>query len=145
MNFVLTQKLKDYGFNERAMSEADFYTICESENIKVIETDAPTSFYFSVEGNHFIIIKKSLKGLRKTFSMFHELAHYFLHGGDHLSRAYFYGMLKSKNEFEADALAVIALLPRKSLKSFDFLEEHPNRFARKLYQDRQKLEFLYGV
>ncbi len=48
-------------------------------------------------------------------------------------------------EFEADALATIALVPKLALDSYDFLEEHPNRYARQLFKNRQKLEFLYGV
>ena len=77
--------------------------------------------------------------------MFHELSHHFLHGGRDKTQAYFLGLLETKNEFEADALAVIALIPLSALKSFDFLEENPNRYAKKIYKDRQKVYFLYGV
>ncbi len=144
MNLSL-EKLEKYGFNHRILTEDDFYRICESEAIKVLELDAPTSFYFCASGQFFIVLQKKLKGLRKTFAMFHELSHHFLHGGRTIESAFFFGMLESKNEFEADALALIALLPIFQLKNFDFLDEHPNRFARKLYKDRQQLNFLYGI
>jgi hypothetical protein len=45
---------------------------------------------------------------------------------------------------EADAIATIALVPKHGLSSYDFLEEHPNKFARKVFEDRKKVEFLYG-
>lgn len=145
LNIKTLTLLEKHGFNQRSMTESDFYSICEIKNINVFEHDCPTSFYFSIENRHFIVIKKSLKGLQKTFSMFHELAHYFLHGGKDFSVAYFYGLSRSKNELEADAFALLALLPKNSLNDFDFLENHPNRYARKLFNDRKNLYFTYGV
>lgn len=139
------KKLAKYGFNRRELPEEDLLKICESEEITVLFLDVPTSFYFSVEGKCFIVLKKSLRGLRRAFALAHELAHHFLHGGQDSANAFFEGLLESKNEFEADALALIALIPLHSLNDFDFLENHPNRYARKLYRERQKVHFLYGV
>ncbi len=144
MKFSL-EKLSVYGFNKRFLTEHDFYRICESENITVLEMDVSTSFYMSVSGEAFIILKKKLKGLRRAFAMFHELSHHFLHGAKNATNAFYLGLLQNKAEFEADTLATIALVPRFALAPYDFLEEHPNRYARKLFRNRQKLEFLYGV
>lgn len=99
----------------------------------------------SVGGKSFIVLSKKLKGLKKTFVMFHELAHYFLHGARDTASAFYFNLLDDKNEFEADALALVALIPVSSLNSFQFLEDHPNRYARKLYKDRQRLKFLYEI
>lgn len=139
------KKLSRYGFNRRILTEADFYRICEMLRITVLEMDVSRSFYMSVGGKSFIVLAEKLKGLKKTFVMFHELAHHFLHGARDRASAFYFNLLDDKNEFEADALALIALIPVSSLRSFDFLEEHPNRYARKLYKDRQRLYFLYGV
>lgn len=144
MKFSL-KKISHYGFNLRPLTEKDFYEICELENITVLEEDVFTSFYMSVNGRNFIVLKKRLKGLRKIFSMFHELAHHFLHGGKEATNAFYFGMLESKQEIEADAIATIALVPRFMLASYDFLEEHPNRYARQIFRNRQKLEFLYNI
>lgn len=144
MNLSLT-KFNKYGFNEKPQTEADFYRICEIEKIIILEKDVTTSFYMNVSGKSFIVLKKRLKGLRRLFAMFHELAHHFLHGSRHAASAFYFGLLESKAEFEADALATIALVPRPMLRTFDFLDEHPNRYAKKLFRDRQKLYFLYGV
>lgn len=144
MKFSLT-KLEKYGFNKRALTETDFYAICETEGVTVFEMDVPASFYFSILGEHFIVIKKRLRGLRKVFVMFHELSHYFLHGGKVAEKAFFFGLLESKAEIEAEAMATVALVPRYMLNSYDFLEDHPNRYARQLFKNRQKLEFLYDV
>ena len=139
------KKVSKYGFNRRVLSEDDLLRICEAEKITVLYLDVPTSFYFSFKNKYFIVLKKSLKGLRRTFALAHEMAHHFLHGGKDTANAFFFGLLESKNEFEADAMATIALVPRYMLNSYDFLEEHPNRYARQLFKNRQKLEFLYGI
>lgn len=139
------EKLAAYGFNEKFLTEADLLVICERENVTVLTLDVPTSFYLALENGFFIVLKKSLKGLQREFALAHELAHHLLHGGNNADRAFFYGLLESKNEIEADALATIALVPKHALESFGFLEEHPNHFARRLFKNRQKLNFLYGV
>lgn len=143
---ILLNILKRYGFNIRALTEEDFYAICESEGIHVIETDVVTSFYMPVLGEPTIVLKKGLKGLKRLFVMFHELAHHFAHGGKDANNAFFFDMTISKKEFEADAIATIAILPLSSLENYDFLDEHPrSRFAKQLYKDRQKLWFLHGI
>lgn len=144
MNLSL-EKLKPFGFNERELTETDFFEICERERIEVLELDIDNSFIMSAKGKSVIVISRKLKGLKRRFAMFHELAHYFLHGGRSLESAFFLGLLDTKNETEADAVATIAIVPRRSLECFSFLENHNNRYARKLFDDRQKIEFLYDV
>lgn len=139
------EKLSQFGFNEKFLTEHDFYEICEQENITVLEMEVSTSFYMSVSGKSFIVLKKKLKGLRKTFTMFHELSHHFLHGGNRATNAFYFGLLNTKAEFEADTLATIALVPNFALRSYEFLDEHPNRYAKQLFRNRQKIQFLYGV
>lgn len=142
---LILDKLKKYGFNRRELSESDFYAVCEKEKITVLEMEVSCSFYMNVGGKAFIVLKKNLRGLKRTFTMFHELAHHFLHGGRGVNQAFYFGLLDNKQEFEADRIALIALIPLSCLNSFDFLEDHPNRYAKKLYRERQRLYFLYGV
>ena len=139
------EKLAPFGFNQKILTENDFYSICDSERITVLEMKVSASFYMSVRDKSFIVISNKLKGLKKMFVMFHELAHHFLHGQRDGTSAFYFNLLDNKNEFEADAIALIALLPLGELRRLDFLEEHPNRYARKLYKDRQRLNFLYGI
>lgn len=143
MNLSL-HKLTKYGFNRRELTEADFYRICEKEGVFVIEMNVAKSFHFSAGGVKFIVLNKKLKGLRRLFDMFHELAHYFLHGGDD-EYAFFHGLTDDKAEREADAVALMAMIPAGRIGCFEFLNDHPNRFAKKLWKDRQRLFFLYGI
>lgn len=144
MFFILTKIQKNLpDFNTRSLTEDDFYTVCESENITVIEHDKPFSWWMTVEGKPFIVLNKRLRGLKRLYVMWHELGHHFLHFGSEANQVYFSELIKSKTELEADALAIIAICPKQI--GNDFLEENPTKFARKLLKEREKLLFLYGI
>jgi Zn-dependent peptidase ImmA (M78 family) len=144
VNFLLS-KVKKYGINERPQTEKDFHEICEAEGIEVIWSNDKFSWYMTVEHEPFIVLPKRKRGIKLLFDMFHELAHHFAHYGDAPNQVFFHGLTDDKNEFEADMMALIALIPLKALDSFDFLEDNPSRFAKKLYKERQRLYFLYGI
>lgn len=148
MNLSL-KKLSAYGFNHRPLVEDDLLQICAQENITVFYKDVPTSFYLEFHDRHFIVLRKHSCGLRRTFALAHELAHYFLHGGNLLEQDYLFEMLSAqpnnKNEIEADTLALIALIPKSALGCDEFLKTHTTSYARDLYIERQRLYFLYGI
>lgn len=144
MNLSL-EKLSKYGFNQKALTERDFYRICEMEGVEVIEDPRVTNiFYMTFEGRPFIVLGNSTKhrGVKRLFAMFHELAHHFLHSQRHAANAFYFGLVESKQEFEADAFAAIALIPARDLGKPEILDEYPRGFARKIYNDRIRLGFL---
>ncbi len=143
MNFLRRVKIKD--FNRRSLTEDDALEFCKQENITVIEADVPTSFYFVCKGRAFIVLKKSLKKLKKLFDLWHEISHH-LHNSSSQYEAYFFGLIESKNEIEADAFATVAIVPLTALDNYEFLDNHPrSRFARNLFKERQRLAFLYQI
>jgi len=131
----------------RSLTETDAEAICEKEQITVLEANVPNSFYFCCYGRHFIVLKKSLRGLKKLFELFHEIGHFYCHAGrDANTQAFFYGLIEHKNEVEANIFATIAICPASALDNYDFLESHPrSRFARNLFKERQRLDFLYQL
>lgn len=139
------EKYAHLGVNREFLTESDFLHICESEGIEIIETAGRFSWYMTVENQPFIVLPRRLRGLRRLFAAFHELAHHFRHYGHAPNQVFFHGLTSDKEEFEADGFATVCLVPKAALESYDFLEDHPNRFARQLFKNRQKLEFLYGV
>lgn len=144
MNLSL-RKLIKYGFNRQSLTEADFYSICEKEGIEIIERYQTNSFYWRMEGVPFITIGTRTRGLKRLFKMFHELSHHFLHSGQEPNEVFFFGLGDHKQEFEADAFATIALIPKHKMGDYQFLDDHPNKFAKQVFENRQKLDFLYGV
>ncbi len=102
------------GWNEKELNESDFYRLCKRHKIIVIEMPLRVSgFYYSVLGRHYIAINSWLKSPKKLFVMFHEFAHYLMHAPDRGVTASFHGIgKKTRKEFEADAFAACALIPR---------------------------------
>lgn len=141
MNLLL-KKLEHYGLGKRPLTEDDFYNICTIEDIEIIWSDHKFAFYFSLQGRHFIVLPKRKKGLKLLFAMFHELGHYAAHVGDHPDAA-FHGLTHDKNELEADAVALIAIMPRAMLTELEYLDG--SRYGSQLWKERMRLHFLYGI
>lgn len=139
------EKYSYLGVNKQFLTEVDFLRICETENIEIIETGERFSWYMVVENEPFIVLPKRKRGIERLFAAFHELAHHFRHYGHSPNQVFFYNLANTKDEFEADAFSTVCLVPKLALQSYEFLEEHPNKFARKIFKNRRKLEFLYGI
>lgn len=136
------KSLERYGIGSRIITEKDCFAIAEQEGIEVEWSDKKYSFYFSVLGYSCIVLPKRKKGHQLLFAFLHELAHHFLHAGDEVSASFLDG--HAKDELEADAIALIAMIPRHKLR--DAAEEFGHtRASNKIWQDRCRLFFLYGI
>lgn len=107
-----------FSWNKRPLAEADFYRLCRRFHIHVTEMPLRTNgFYYCMKGRHFIAIDSRLTGHKRLFVMFHELAHFLMHSPDDGVTANFHGVgKKTRKEFEADAFALCALLPKAWLE-----------------------------
>lgn len=75
-------------------------------------------FYYCMLGRHYIAVNSRLRSTTKLFVMFHEFAHYLIHAPDVGVTANFHGVgRKTRKEFEADAFATCALIPRQMIES----------------------------
>lgn len=103
-----------FSWNNKQLTEADFYRLCRRFRIDVQELPLRTNgFYYCLKGRHFIAIDSRLTGHKKLFVMFHELAHFLMHAPDSGVTANFHGVGKrTRKEAEADAFALCALLPK---------------------------------
>ena len=137
----ILNRLERYGIGVRAMVEEDFYRICEQEGIEILHSPEKFSFYFTMLGQHFIVLPKRRKGLRLLHAMLHELGHYFMHVGTEPDAAFLNG--HGRNEAEADAISLVAMIPRSKLKEMAFLDG--SRFGAHLYNERLRLFFLYDI
>ncbi|MFV0388420.1 MAG: ImmA/IrrE family metallo-endopeptidase [Pyrinomonadaceae bacterium] len=139
----LTKKLTTYGFGTRSLTEEDFHRICADFEIEVIYERVKRPFYMRLMDQEFIVLNRRSRGLRNLFDSFHELAHALEHGGKSHEVALFRGLVKSKEEVEADTFALLAIIPESALESF--LEENSTRFARKLFRERERVRVLFGL
>lgn len=127
----------------RAMTEDDFWRVCHENDIEVFWSAKGFPFYFTVPADDLrvIALPARLSGLRLLFVQFHELAHFWRHGGDEPCIA-FLGDSDRKCEAEADAIATIALMPTVDFVIEEFSDP---RFIAKLREDRYQLHRLYGM
>lgn len=104
----------DIGWNERPLTEADFYLICKRMKIKVVEMPLRVSgFYYRVMGQDFIAVDSRLSGHKKLAVLFHELGHYLFHTPETGATANFHGVgHRTRKECEADIFALCAVVPR---------------------------------
>jgi Zn-dependent peptidase ImmA (M78 family) len=106
-------------WNKRSLTDEDFYRLCKLHKVTVQEMPLRVSgFYYCMLGRHYIAINSRLRHPKKLFVMFHEFAHYLIHAPDSGATANFHGIgKKTRKEFEADAFAACALIPRPMVGS----------------------------
>lgn len=149
MRFFLTKiSALKCGWNERSLSEEDFYRLCRRHRVTVQEMPLRVSgFYYCMLGRHFIAINSRLRGHAKLFVMFHEFAHFLMHAPDTGTTANFLGVgKKTRKEKEADLFALCAIIPKTRL-ALDLIEEliDEEGFTRELIYERIKLFHESGI
>lgn len=144
---LLAEKINtlNLGWNERPLDEADFHRICRRFKITVTEMPLRVSgFYYRVKGHDFIAIDSRLEGSQKLVVMFHELAHFLFHTPESGATASFNGIgRKTRQESEADAFALCAVIPRNLIESPELscLDDLPESTV----AERLKLLERYGI
>ncbi len=120
---LISEKIRNliFGWNERPLTERDFYQLCKRFKVNVVEMPLRTNgFYYRVMGRDYIAIDSRLTGTEKLLVQFHELAHLLLHTPESGATANFHGVgRKTRPELEADAIALCSLIPRTLLEDRD--------------------------
>ncbi len=135
-----------HGIGLIPQTENDFFTICERRKVEVIWTPTKFNFHASCPLGSFITISRRLTGLELLFVMFHELGHELISPG----RPYSVSWCNMPNEIErdereADAIALTAIVPRTHLHLLNEITETSGRFGRKFRSERERLNFIYQV
>ncbi len=123
-------------FNEQALTEKDFWLICEKENIRVIETRLfVDGFYYCDGRQNFIYLNSALRGIFWLENAFHEIAHHFLHTPPRSQR----------QETEARAIALIAILPRGQLEELVSEADEFSEYAERILHERLEVLSIHGI
>lgn len=136
------------GWNERPLSETDFFKLCKRHKVTVEEIPLRVQgFYYCVMGRHFIAIDSKLPPREKLFVMFHEFAHYLMHAPNMNETASYHGVgKKTRKETEADMFAVVALIPKVWLETRPLAELADDEgIPPELLRDRLELFEKYSV
>jgi Zn-dependent peptidase ImmA (M78 family) len=132
MNLSLTKLFRCVPeLNKRPLTDADLYRICRREKVKLhnIPLRVP-GFYMVIRGKPHIYVNGSLRGVAWLLAAFHELGHHLLHAPPHSTVAYFYKLKpNTKEENEAEAFALIALIPESLLLKLIASEEYAEDYG----------------
>lgn len=146
----LTEKIRHLkiGWNERELTERDFYRLCKRFKIKVTEMPLTTGgFYYRVMGLDFIAVDSRLPREKKLLVLFHELGHFLFHTPESGATANFHGIgRRTRIECEADVFAVCALLPSKLIETRSVQELiEVDGFAPEIVAERIAVRERYGI
>lgn len=135
------------GWNERVLTETDFYRICKCLRVRVEEMPlGPGGFYYRVLGRDYIAIDSRLSGTAKLLVQFHELAHFLLHTPASGATANFHGVgRKTRQEREADLFALCALIPRTTLETRSADDLTDEGFAADAVLERLEIYERHGL
>jgi Zn-dependent peptidase ImmA (M78 family) len=102
------------GFNRKPLRLCDLYAYCERQNIEVVEMQMRQLHggAHEYEGFQFIYINSLITYSEQIIAGFHELFHTLNHVGNG-ELCFSYGRVNnlSKQEFQAQAVGVVALMP----------------------------------
>lgn len=136
-------------FNRRALSLEDFTSFCRRNRIKVHSIPLLVPGFFMLTGGRpHLYVDDGRRGVTWLHAALHELAHYLFHTPPYETAAYFYRLRpRTREEVEADAFAIIALIPqgllKKLMESEDYAED--NGLPSELLKERAELFARYGI
>ena len=146
---LLTDKISklQIGWNERPLTEADFYRLCKRFDVRVIETPLHTrGFYFRLMGSDVIAIDCKLSGTAKLAVLFHELGHFLFHMPESGPAANFHNVgRRTRQEIEADIFALCAVIPKTLIETRSITELVYDGFPAELIAERNEIYLRYGI
>lgn len=145
---IFHDKIKNLkaGWNERSLSEDDFYALCERCKIRVQRLPLKVSgFYTCDRKKHYIAIDSRLPTAQATFTMFHEFGHFLMHTPSTAAVSNYCGSkIYRRDETEADAFAYCAMLPLPMLRTRE-PEELADIFGTTFLMERLSVYERYGI
>ncbi len=148
MRFLTEKILKlNIRWNERPLTEADFYRLCKRFKINVEEMPLTVSgFYYRVMGRDFIAVDSNLANPQKLAVLFHELGHFLFHTPESGATANFHRIgHRTRQEREADVFALCALIPGCWLESRTFQELIDEGLSAEMIEARYEILMRYGI
>lgn len=156
MHFAFSRMKKQFKkLNEKEYNFEDFQKIAKRQRIYVATYtmhDNVRGYYSNeirkVYRKKYIVFNERLSEFEHLYVAYHELAHHFLHASNTSKQTYFCRLSElseSKYDAEADAIALIMLIPKKLLLDLHETSfEHINPFFQKLLVRRKAIYDLSG-
>ena len=144
----LLNKHSHLGLNDHIFTEPDVRRLCRRERIRIVEIPLRVpGFYMVCGGRRFLNLDNRLRGVRWLHVALHELGHHYWHVAPNATAASFYQVSPhTKEEQEAEAFALIAMIPERLLRTMLAWEiEEAHGYTRDMIEKRLKVLHVYGV
>lgn len=146
---ILTDKISKLhiGWNERSLTDADFYRLCKRFNVQVVEAPLHTrGFYFRLMGRDIIAVDCKLSGAARLVVLFHELGHFLFHIPESGPAANFHNVGRcTRQETEADIFALCALIPKTLLEARSIPDLVYDDFPAEMLAERREIYRRHGI
>lgn len=134
--------------NEKIYGVPEFYRLCRKEKVTVYEiplSDNVYGYYSNYRGKAYIILNSRMDKSKWLEVAYHELGHHYLYTP--VARSVFFDShhLSNRQELEAQAFALLALIPLALLRQ---IEENPSLlddYPADLIRQRLKLFADFGI
>ena len=135
------------GWNERGLEQRDAERLCRALNITFDERPLIVDgFHYRLLDRDFIAINSRLRGAKKLFVIFHELAHCLFHTPVSGPSASFHQVgSRTRKEREADVFALCALIPKPWLRDRTIDELLQDGFSLEMIAERFTVLERYGL
>lgn len=150
MNLLLARFKKEFPFwNDRAFTLDDFYGYCRRMRIRIHEMPMRAAAMFAVKrGRPHIYLDTRTLGVARLHAALHELGHFLLHTPPYETVTYYYRLKpNTREEIEADAFAIVALIPLSLMKRLMASDEYSIEYgmSAELLKERTQLFLRYGI
>lgn len=136
-------------WNEKEFGEADCWHYAQKHRIWVKRSRFRAAGYFGRtrfrnKKKYFIVLDERLKGVRLLNVFLHEIGHHCLHEPVNTRQVFYYRRRNTKEEFEANVFAAVAMIPKHRL--FELVgEDDLNPFTMDVCDFRWQLYEKYKI
>ena len=137
---IFTNKIPELNLFE--LGECYLSDFARSENLIIADVPIKRPFvsaYVESNNQNYILLNKSLRGVRRLYFAWYEIGHYLVHAPRHFTN-YWKWLGWQKEKFEAESLSLMAMMPKRQ---FLFIENEQRRaicpFIRALLKRRRYL------
>jgi Zn-dependent peptidase ImmA (M78 family) len=151
MNLQLCRILEVFPhFNQKPLTETDFWRACRKEKILVRQIPLPVDGYYTrTKQRHYILINSRLTGFKWLHTALHEFSHYLFDvPGEMEANALFRGRKATRDDIRekfADAFALVCLMPMTDLVKISPADVNDDIWLANIVRDRIAVRTDFGI
>lgn len=138
--FLTYRRLKYFlpELNEQVITPERIFEVFESLKVECAEIPLSRNGYYAVsDGANYVFLKRAMTALLLHETLAHECVHLLVH--------YPAAFLLSKHELEAEAFALVAMIPRTDLPRLNRIKHQLDDESYELLKRRNKVSEIWKI